>query len=257
MKILVRKAKSAAFHARHLLGLGTLPNALIIGAAKCGTTSLFEYLAQHPNACAARSKELRFLDQQWDPGRVRWYAAHFAASRRHLVSFEATPGYLLHPEAPARAHSLLPDVRLIVMLREPVARAYSYWNHRRDEGTETLSFEEAIEAEDGRKRAFWYVQGGMYAEQISRWLRYYPPSSFLFIKSEDFYRSPAAELERVTEFLGLPGHPFRDLTPRNRRSYPAPLHPATRTMLEPRFAESNARVAELTGISWPAAPTPS
>ncbi|HYW07132.1 MAG TPA: sulfotransferase domain-containing protein [Longimicrobium sp.] len=251
MKILRRKTNSAIFRARQLLGLGTLPNALIIGAAKCGTTSLFEYLAQHPNACAARAKELRFFDQQWNPARVRWYQAHFSASSRHLVSFEATPGYLLHPDAPARVRSLLPGGKMIVMLREPVARAYSYWNHRRDEGTEPLSFEAAIELEGERKRAFWYVNGGLYAEQIGRWLGHFPPSAFLFIKSEDFYRSPSAELARVTDHLGLPRHRFRDLTPRNQRAYPTSLDPATRARLEPRFADSNARVAVLTGIAWP------
>jgi hypothetical protein len=251
LKILKRKANSALFHARHRLGLGNLPNALIVGAAKCGTTSLFEYLSQHPDACASRVKELRFLDLQWNPERVSWYRAHFAAKSRHLVSFEATPGYLLHPDAPARAGSLVPDARLIVMLREPVARAYSYWNHRRDEGTEPLSFEEAIEVEGERKRAFWYVRGGLYAEQITRWMEHFPRDAFLFIRSEDFYRSPARELDRVTDFLGLPRHEFRNLTPRNQRGYPAPLDPATRARLEPRFAGSNARVAELTGISWP------
>jgi hypothetical protein len=91
-----------------------------------------------------------------------------------------------------------------------------------------------------RKRAFWYVKGGLYAEQIDRWLDHFPRSAFLFIKSEDFYRSPAAELTRVTDHLGLPRHRFRDLTPRNQRAYPTSLDPATR-----------ARLAELTGITWP------
>ena len=251
MRVMERKVNTAIFRAREFLGLGALPNALIIGAPKCGTTSLFEYLAQHPNACGSRVKELRYFDHRWNLNRVRWYQANFAAASQHLVRYEATPGYLLHPEVPARVRSLLPAAQLIVMLREPVSRAYSYWNHRRDEGTEPLSFEEAIEVEDKRKRAFWYVKGGLYAEQISRWLEQFPPSAFLFIRSEDFYRAPAGELTRVTDFLGLPRWNFRDLTPRNNRNYPASLDPRTRLKLESYFAESNARLAELTAVSWP------
>ena len=230
--------------------MGSLPNVLIIGAAKCGTTSLFEYLAQHPDAGAARSKELRFFDQRWDPRRVRWYRANFAAAGRHRVRFEATPGYLLHPDVPARVHALVPDVRLIVMLREPVARAYSYWNHRRNQGVEPLGFGDAVAAEAGRKRMFWYVRGGQYAEQIDRWSALFPRSAFWFVRSEDFFRSQTGELDRITRWLGLPKHRFGDLRPRNQRTYPAPLPAELRASLEPRFAESNARVAARTGIRW-------
>jgi hypothetical protein len=248
--ILRRKAASALFRARHLLGLGRLPDALIIGAARCGTTSLFEYLSQHPNAAPSRIKELRFFDRQWLLG-PRWYRANFPSGPERRLAFEATPFYLHEPLVPARVWSLIPDVKLVVMLREPVARAFSYWSARRAMGDETLPLEEAIEREGERGRSFWYVKGGSYGEQIERWLEHFPRSAFHFIKSEDFYRDPAAELGRLTAWLGLPDHRYENLTPRNPTSYPVALDPGLRSTLQRRFEASNARVAELTGISWP------
>jgi hypothetical protein len=249
INILRRKAASARFRARLLLGQGALPNALIIGAARCGTTSLFDYLAQHPAAGPSRHKELRFFDRQWRHG-PRWYRANFPGAEKPL-RFEATPSYLLHPQVPERVRSVLGAPRLIVMLREPVARAYSHWNHRRSLGDEHVPFAEAIECEEERPPRYRYLAYGRYAAQIERWLEFHPRSAFHFIRSEDFYRAPAVELDRLTDWLGLPRHDFGDLRPRNTLPYPAGLDPALREALEHSFAGSNRRLADLTGIGWP------
>src|SRR5690349_3699828 len=136
-----------------------LPDFLIIGAQRGGTTSLYNYLQAHPNIHSASIKEVHFFDRKFQKG-VHWYRAHFpmrltkvyAGRFRHegFVTGEASPAYLFHPQVPERIARLLPRVKLIVLLRNPVDRAYSQYYHTLQLGYETLTFEEAIAAEEER-----------------------------------------------------------------------------------------------------------
>lgn len=267
--LLVRKTESLALRVRGLLGRGALPNAIIIGAMKSGTTSLFDYLVQHPEVCGSRTKELHFFDNQHGRGE-RWYRANFAP-RGERVLLESSPYYLFHPLAPERAARLVPDAKLIVLLRNPVDRAYSHYNQNSEEGLEPLSFEEALEQE-GRRLAgsqealasgrvershahqtFSYVGKGRYAEQLQRWLAHFPRERMLILKAEDFFRAPQDCVDRVTGFLGLEQFTIADPTPGNQRRYPL-MHPETRHRLQAIFKAPNEALAALTGLSWPPRP---
>lgn len=246
--LLHRKLRSAAFRARVLLGQGCLPDALIIGSAKGGTTSLFEYLTQHPQVCGARFKEVRYFDQQWDRG-PRWYKANFAPMAGHRLCLEATPAYLFLEEVPQRVRSLIPDARFIVLLREPVDRAYSHYNEFASQGCEPLSFREAVGMEERRHHRFAYRGFSTYGPQIERWLSHFPEERFLFLKSEDFFAKPSRSVAAVTSFLSLSPGEDMDYAPRNQRPHEVPRE--ARLLLEGAFDRSNARVKALTGIEWP------
>jgi hypothetical protein len=133
--------------------VGGLPDFVIIGAHKCGTTSLYHSLTRHPHVEGAATKELEFFNRHFDKG-IEWYRRCFPRPRwkdgRRSITGEATPYYLFHPHAAKRMAEVVPRARMIVLLRNPVDRAYSHYHHRTRLGRETRSFEEAIEAETTR-----------------------------------------------------------------------------------------------------------
>jgi Sulfotransferase domain len=254
------------FRIRVRLGRGALPNALIIGASKGGTTSIYHWLSRHPAVCVSRVKEVRFFNGHYERG-AGWYAAQFAPKPGRTVLIEASPSYLWDPDVPDRVRSLLGEPKLIVLLREPVERAWSqYWMKVR-RGEETASFDQVVEREaesfglagqmplDGsvprlRYGRESYLGKGLYAPQIERWLSVFPRECFHFIRSEDLFRAPAETMSGLLRFLDLPPMKLDGLEPFNAGRYP-PLDPDVRGRLAGCFAQSNARVKRLTGISWP------
>jgi hypothetical protein len=271
----LRDGRAAAWNVVRRMSGGQrgLPDFLIVGAQRAGTTSLFRYLAAHPNVAAAARKEVHFFDVNWHRGEA-WYRAHFA--RRPLrsddgvpfVIGEASPYYLFHPLAAERAASLLPDVRIIVMLRDPVSRAYSHYHHVRARGFEYLSFEDALPAEADRLRGeeerlasdpcyrsanhqhHSYVARGDYLPQLQRWARHVPADRTLVIVSEEFYADPDAEFRRVTRFLGLPDGSLSSYERTNAQRYP-PMAPAAKASLRALFAERNRALEEWLGRPLP------
>lgn len=231
---LARKAArwSAQAYARPTAGLRLLPDYLIIGAQRAGTTSLHRYLVQHPGVrTTLRTKGVHFFDTGYGRG-MSWYASRFPTrltawyvARRHGVELrtgEASPYYLFHPHVPARVAEHLPQVKLIALLRDPVVRAYSHYQHEAARGFETLSFEEAIEAEPARlagetrrllaeplynsfeHQHHSYLARGRYHEQLAHWRALFDDRQLLVISSERFFREPEATFRRVLEFLELP-----------------------------------------------------
>jgi hypothetical protein len=176
---------------------------------------------------------------------------------------------VFHPLAPERVFSLVPDVKLIVLLREPGDRAYSQYQHAVALGRETLSFEDALEAEDDRVRgevelleadqkafsfAWWnqtYASRGLYADQLERWLARFPREQLLAITTEDFGARPAETYASVLAFLGAPPHAL-DAYPRVFDRDYAPMRDETRRALTARFAEPNRRLERLLGrpLGW-------
>ena len=129
-----------------------LPSVLIIGAQKGGTTSLFSYLVQHPDVLAPLTKEIHYFDLQYDR-EDKWYRGHFPFARRlerGAVTIDASPYYLPHPLVPARAAQLVPEAKLVAVLRDPVDRALSHYHHEVRAGRESLSFADAIDQEAER-----------------------------------------------------------------------------------------------------------
>lgn len=262
----IGRARRSGEHAlrRASVARRPLPGFLIIGAQKAGTTSLHAYLCEHPSVLPPATKEVHFFDHEFHRGPA-WYRAHFKrATVPGVLSGEATPYYLFHPLAPARAGEVLPDCRLIVVLRNPIDRAFSHHNHERALGFESLDFEEAIAAEPGRLagevermldddhyRSFAhqhhsYVSRGYYAEQLERWLERFGSERVLVLSAEELFAEPARVVGEAQEFLGLaPASPV-DLSAKNARAY-APIDAEARAVLHGVFESHNRRLYELLG----------
>jgi hypothetical protein len=252
----------------------TLPDYVIIGAARAGTTSLYVYLAQHPDVRVPVRKEINFFDQRFDLG-VDWYRAQFpiGGARRHWKTGEATPYYLHHPQVPARVQQTVPNVRLIVLLRDPVARAYSHYQLLLRRTKERRPFAQLVAdelamieqtggldagaADDRRtKRQYAVVDRGRYADQLERWLAVFPREQLLVVRSEDLFSAPGSNYGRVLDFVGLSPFDGVDFRPRNT-SARAPLDPADQAVcdrLSAFYADSNARVRDLIGIDLTSSP---
>jgi hypothetical protein len=195
---------------------GRLPDFLIIGAMKSGTTTLRLYLDEHPQARCV--KETHFFNVNYERG-AGWYASLFADDGKHpaLVG-EKCPAYLSRPQATKRMAELLPAARLVVLLRDPVERAYSHYWHARREGWERLSFRRAIAAEDRRLAANPtgerrnYVHQSRYLPQLEHVCSLYPRDALLVMLFEDLRDDPAGTFARTCRFLGIddsvaPPHP--------------------------------------------------
>jgi hypothetical protein len=261
-----------------------LPDFLIIGSTRCGSTSLHGWVTAHP-LVATTPKEIHFFNMNYYRG-TDWYRGHFPSVQerdesvsRHGRPFlvgEATASYLAHYWTPRRLRKLLPDARLIVSLRDPVERAHSQYHYFRRRGpveVEPLpTFEEAITAEEGRLRGevereiadphyhswrvyrWGYLRTSRYAEHLERWFEVFPREQFLFLNFHELIRDPRTALEQVCEHLGLPQSENAELPALNGGLY-LPVAPATRARLDEHFAPHNERLRELTGIDF-SAPTP-
>ena len=260
--------------------LRCLPDFLIIGAQRGGTTSLYHYLQTHPSFKAPTTKELHFFDRNYHKG-LLWYRAHFPTvwekayaqqmQRRALVTGEASPYYLFHPHVYQRLAQVMPHAKLIVLLRNPVDRAYSHYYHSIELGYESRSFEEAIRDERERTaqerekilqdehyqshtyRHHSYLTRGIYVDQLQAWMCLFSREQFLILKSEDFYADPAAALKEVYTFLNLPATEFQ-LRKKEYQSYNHTNSPkmdtASRTRLIEYFRPHNARLYALLGVDF-------
>lgn len=266
----LKVARSARLQLSRLnVGSRLEPSYLIIGTQKGGTSSLQEYLAEHPCVCAPRLKEIDYFNRGYEHP-YSWYRAHFPRRPSDVpgghapITGEATPEYLFDTRVPPRVAKHLPDARLIVLLRDPVSRALSHYNHERARHAEPLSFREALEAEEERTAAdaeraardpeftsyalrhYTYMARGVYADQIERWLAHFPREQMLILQSERLFEEPAMTYRRVLDWLGLPEHQLAEFPAYNSRSYRG-LEPEDRRYLEERFSEPNERLFELLG----------
>jgi hypothetical protein len=247
-----------------------LPDFLILGAQKAGTTALYAYLRRHPRITGPSWKEVSFFDRHYLRGEA-WYRGNFPnllRTRGELVG-EASPSYLLHPLAPARLAALVPSARLIVLVRNPVDRALSHYHHEVALGRERLGFEAALASEEERlegeeqrlrtepgyfSHAWWnytYKTRGRYAEQLERWLEHFPRERLLILPSEDLLDDPDQGYSRVLEFLGAAPHRL-DAYPRVFERQYEGMKPETREELASYFAAPNRRLYELLGrdLGW-------
>jgi hypothetical protein len=240
-----------------------LPDFLIIGAQRAGTTSLYNYLARHPKVAPAATNEVHYFTLFYDRG-DDWYESNFPRSRgwRKRITGEATPYYLFHPDAPERARRLVPDATLIALLRDPVARAFSHYRHERRLGEESLTFDDAIarEAErlsgdpfvDGSHQHFSYVARGRYAEQIRNWWSHYPRERLLILRAEDLFKDPQTVYAAVLGSLGLPAHRLRSYEVFNAGAELDEMPAETKRYLYDYFRPHNAELYELIGrdMGW-------
>lgn len=206
------------------------PDFLVVGAQRCGTTSLFRALEQHQQVVRPTvNKGINYFDMNYSRGE-RWYRAHFPLAlnalrrthpRQSKATFEASGYYMFHPLAPERIARDLPDVKIVAMLRDPVERAYSAWKHESARGFDHMSFEEAVTQEAQRTagekermiadpnyqsfayRHHSYTARGHYAAQLRRFYDRFPASSIHIVYSEMFFAEPASEFALLAGFLGI------------------------------------------------------
>jgi hypothetical protein len=262
-------------------GSRVLPSFLIIGAQRCGTTSLYRALSQHPLLLKpVLHKGVHYFDMAYDQG-LSWYRAHFPLRPRasrlayrygyRPQAFESSPYYLFHPLAGARIAWDLPGVKLIVLTRDPVERAFSAHAHELARGFETeTSFARAVELEEERlagaeddlrasphstnhaHRHLAYLGRGRYAEQLARLEPLVGRERLLVLDSGRFFSEPEVVYDRVLAFLGLPhiGDPVFE--PHNVRSRPAPMPASLRRELTDHFEGQDSLLSSWLGAvpSW-------
>lgn len=190
-------------------------NFLICGTQKGGTTALDSYLRGHPQICMANLKEVHFFDNDklfrcGDPD-YSLYHSNFSPAPSHKIIGEATPIYMYWQDSARRIWQYNPDMKLIVLLRNPIERAYSHWNMERHRNAEDLSFWDAIKSEEMRcrqglpcqHRVFSYVDRGFYIHQLKRVWHYFGKDNVLVVKSEYLKAKPQEVLAEIYGFLGV------------------------------------------------------
>lgn len=188
----------------------SLPDFLIIGTQRGGTTSLWEYLRAHPDVVIFKTrKEIHFFDKKWGRG-LEFYRQQFPSKKGKQITGEATPNYLFYEKALPRIKAMFPKIKIIILLRNPIERAWSHYLLMRNQGKEHLSFGKALKVEKRRIKQsrealqdFSYRSRGIYIEQIKRWFSAFPREQFLVIKSENFFSNPKKIYEEVLKFLNL------------------------------------------------------
>ena len=242
-----------------------LPHFIIIGGMKCGTTALYNYLGQHPQVSTAFRKEIHFFDNQYTRG-IEWYRrfSPLESETWRSVTGEASPYYMFHPSSARRIRKDVPGAKIIALLRDPVDRAFSHYQHTKRKGYETLSFQEAVKQEKERiegeeyrvdnddsysshaHQAYSYVSRGVYWKQLKRYYNHFEKSSILVVKSEDLLFHPQNTFNEVTDFLGLDSFTLNNTQPINKANYKresTQAHDCLREFFKPH----NTKLCEMVG----------
>ncbi len=253
-----------------------LPDFILIGGQRCGTTSLFRALMQHPDVVRPTfHKGVNYFDVNYFRG-PNWYAGHFplhsVATRRRGTSdvhvFEASGYYMFHPEALRRLSEDMPGMKLVAMLRDPVERAYSAWKHESARGFEWEDFETALSLEDQRligevdrmradptyesfcHRHHSYRGRGEYADLLDSALSYFPREQLHVMYSEDLFEHPEETFSAISAFLELPPQP--DIVFHRYNSRPRqPMGKQTRRDLTEHYGRQVDRLTAIVGSRPP------
>jgi len=231
-----------------------LPSVVGVGAMRSGTTALFSALSRHPELAAPTRKEIHFFDLHFARG-INWYRAFFPVSAR--LAMEWSPSYMNHPMAARRAREVLGDARILVLLRDPVERAWSQYRLRRSLGTEDREFDVVLATEmEAPRKAFSeyaapgeipYLRAGLYADQLEAWLSTFGADSVLVLDSADVFSKPDGYLAVIQDFIGVDRAAI-DYVQINA-SPAAPL-PESLEALRWYFDDSDAKLQRMTGITF-------
>ena len=218
-----------------------LPSFLILGGSRSGNTSLFAYLTEHPNIMPGSLKAFFFF-QYFTNNKTSFYRSQFPIKRKNLITCDSTSSYFVHPLIPARVHKLLPSAKLIVVLRNPVERAYSEFHYTVTLGSElTENFEDVIKSElkrieIGNKKpelkientnynhfAFSHLRDGLYVQHLERWLKFFPNEQLLVLHTKDLSTNFDNTLAKTFEFLNLPKYQIENRIEKNKIDKIRPL----------------------------------
>ena len=240
-----------------------LPDFVVIGGIRCGTSSIFNYLAAHQEVAVSTRKELHYFDRHYDRG-SSWYRSWFPARWEGArLTGEATPSYLMNLDAPERAYETIPDAKFVVMLRDPVDRAISHFNLRMQKGhEECATLAEALEDESNRvgivsnshrlgHNLDCYFLQGEYVRGLEWWFRYFDPEQFCILTSEALFENPATTYTKILDFLDIGKTQFPDFVVHNA----APEHESdnqTAELLRQRYMPANQKLYDLIGtdLGW-------
>jgi len=241
---LYAKGSRALFELRRLQPVArTLPDFIVIGAQKSGTSSMFSYLKQHPQILRPIFKEPYFFDRQYHRG-LSWYRSNFPAQRtvnrlndrlgRPHLTFESTATYIFDEQAPVRIARDLKTRKFILLLRNPADRVISAYWHARRMGIESRALAEVVESDMRRYRAEMagekdasstptsrpnLLKRGIYHEAVSRWQSVFSPDDLLVLQSETLFAEPAGVMTQVFQFLDLPQPSHIDFEAQNVGGY--------------------------------------
>lgn len=242
-----------------------LPTTVIVGAQKAGTTQLYAYLVKHPRCFEAANKEVSYFSKHAQRS-VAWYRSRFPLSyqvnrkRGHVM--EASPSYLPTPSALRQMQQVLPKARIVALLRDPVSRAFSHYQHRKTRHLESRSFVECVE-EELRANEFppelgvcldpnaapmlGYVARGYYALQLELLLKLYPRVRVLIMDSSSLFKDTAAACNRVFDYMGLENFDVEPTKIFNRGDYREVIDPAVAERLREHYRPYDALLCDLLG----------
>lgn len=238
---------------------------LVAGAQKSGTSALDAYLREHPELCFPRQKELHFFDKDRlfaaEPVDYARYHALFDPKPPQRLLGESTPAYLYWPQAVERIARYNRAMRFIVVLRNPITRAFSHWNYERLVHKENLGFLDALRAYPERQRQmpprrakrFAYVERGCYVGQIRRLWAHFPVEQTLLFKTDALLEAPAAVLDRIASFLGIAPFPPVAAKMRNTREYDTTMSEEAKRYLVETYRDEIGELERLLGwdcSSW-------
>jgi len=239
---------------------GKFPDFIIVGGQRCGTTTLYNNLISNSDVTAATQKEIHFFDNHYHEG-LTWYKNQF---KKSLCTGESTPYYIFHPHSLRRISNDIPNVKIIILLRNPVDRAYSHYWFESREKNEHLSFEDAINEEPARLKGeldkmindenyysfahqhFSYLTRGIYISQLKNVFRYFKKNQILIISSENFFKNPSNTLKQVSNFLEISDNYKFPIKVYNK-SNNITMNENTRNKLEKYFVKYNKELYNFLG----------
>ncbi|MGB3514431.1 MAG: tetratricopeptide repeat protein [Microcoleaceae cyanobacterium] len=241
------------------------PNFIVIGVKKGGTTSIYNYLTQHPQILPGIKKEVDFWSFYFHRG-LDWYRAHFPKipESENFLTGEASPSYFDSPDTPARLFHFFPKIKLIVLLRNPVDRAISNYYHEVRLNSESMSVEEVINSRLEKltkvsssfvtEKDYWnyqgdYIASSVYVDWLKKWLTIFPRENLLILKSEDFYSDSETTMKQVFNFLGLPDYQISDY-PKLNAGYYSSMSESIRQKLSDYFQLHNQRLEQYLGMKF-------
>ncbi len=257
---------------RHIYGLTSsmrvLPDFFIIGAVRSGTTSMYHYLDEHPSIVKSAYDELGFFDDNFRLGWA-WYRTLFPTNitkrivkrkTGNFLTFDDTPFYVYNEDVAKKIKNYFPKTKLIIILRNPIDRAYSNYHLGVRMGDEKRTFDQAID-EEIQKIAKYneiemddyisqsYLGRGIYAKQLEIWLKYFPAAVIKILESDRFSNNTEETMNEVFEFLDLPDHNIRNLEKKNVAEYP-PMKTETRQKLCDFFSEYNEKLYDMLNVRY-------